>query len=101
MQGTGVLTGKVVEIDHGNGIATRYGHLHRYTVSVGQRVEARTHIGLLGSTGHVSDPRVHYEVIVNGQSQDPEKFIELARLVPIAEKQRSCALLPTARRSTR
>jgi murein DD-endopeptidase MepM/ murein hydrolase activator NlpD len=53
---------------------------------VGQRVEARTQIGLLGSTGHASDPHVHYEVIVNGQPQDPEKFIELARLVPIAEK---------------
>jgi murein DD-endopeptidase MepM/ murein hydrolase activator NlpD len=77
--------GKVVEIECGNGIATRYGHLHRYTVSVGQRVETCTQIGLLGSTGHASDPHVHYEVIVNGQPQDPEKFIELARLVPIAE----------------
>ena len=78
--------GKVVEIDHGNGIATLYGHMHRYTVSVGQRVEAHTQIGLLGSTGRASGPHVHYEVIVNGQPQDPEKFIELARFVPIAEK---------------
>ena len=78
--------GKVVEIDHGNGIATLYGHMHRYTVSVGQRVEAHTQIGLLGSTGRASGPHVHYEVIVNGQPQNPEKFIELARFVPIAEK---------------
>jgi murein DD-endopeptidase MepM/ murein hydrolase activator NlpD len=78
--------GKAVEIDHGNGIATLYGHMHRYTVSVGQRVEAHTQIGLLGSTGRASGPHVHYEVIVNGQPQDPEKFIELARLVPIADK---------------
>jgi murein DD-endopeptidase MepM/ murein hydrolase activator NlpD len=75
--------GKVVEIDHGNGIATLYGHMHRYTVLVGQRVEAHMQIGLLGSTGRASGPHVHYEVIVNGQPEDPEKFIGLARLAPI------------------
>jgi murein DD-endopeptidase MepM/ murein hydrolase activator NlpD len=78
--------GKVVEIDHGNGIVTLYGHMHRYTVSVGQRVEARTQIGLLGSTGRASGPHVHYEVIVNGQPEDPERFIGLARLVPSSVK---------------
>ena len=77
---------KVVEIDHGNGIATLYGHMHRYTVSVGQRVEAHTQIGLVGSTGRASGPHVRYEVIMNGQPQDPEKFIELAHLVPTAQK---------------
>ena len=78
--------GKVVEIDHGNGIVTLYGHMHRYTVSVGQRVEAHTQIGLLGSTGRASGPHVHYEVIVNGQPEDPERFIGLARLVPVSVK---------------
>jgi murein DD-endopeptidase MepM/ murein hydrolase activator NlpD len=78
--------GKVVEIDHGNGIVTLYGHMHRYTVSVGQRVEAHMQIGLLGSTGRASGPHVHYEVIVNGQPEDPERFIGLARLVPISVK---------------
>ena len=43
-------------------------------------------IGLLESTGHASGPHSHYEVIVNGQPLDPETFIELARLVPRAEK---------------
>ena len=43
-------------------------------------------IGLLGSTGRASGPHVHYEVIVNGQPDDPERFIALARLVPISEK---------------
>jgi murein DD-endopeptidase MepM/ murein hydrolase activator NlpD len=74
--------GKVVEIDHGNGIATRYAHLHRQTVSVGQRVAAHTQIGFLGSTGRATGPHVHYEVLVNGEPQDPEKFLMLARLVP-------------------
>jgi murein DD-endopeptidase MepM/ murein hydrolase activator NlpD len=78
--------GKVVEIDHGSGIVTLYGHMHRYTVSVGQRVEAQMQIGLVGSTGRASGPHVHYEVIVNGQPEDPERFIGLARLVPIAVK---------------
>jgi murein DD-endopeptidase MepM/ murein hydrolase activator NlpD len=77
--------GKVVEIDHGNGIVTLYGHMHRYTVSVGQRVEAHMQIGLLGSTGRASGPHVHYEVIVNGRPEDPERFIGLARLVPTSK----------------
>ncbi len=78
--------GKVIEIDHGSGIVTLYAHMHRYTVSVGQKVEAHMQIGLLGSTGRASGPHVHYEVIVNGKPEDPERFIGLARLVPISEK---------------
>ncbi|HEX2152175.1 MAG TPA: peptidoglycan DD-metalloendopeptidase family protein, partial [Stellaceae bacterium] len=75
--------GKIVEIDHGNGLVTRYGHLHRTTVSVGQRVAARTQVGLLGSTGRATGPHVHYEVLVNGEPQDAEKFMALGRIVPI------------------
>jgi len=74
--------GKVVEIDHGNGIATRYAHLHRQTVSVGQRIAAHAQIGFLGSTGRATGPHVHYEVLVNGEPQDPAKFLNLAHLVP-------------------
>lgn len=77
--------GKVVEIDHGNGIATVYGHMHRYIVSVGQRVAEHTQIGFLGSTGRTSGPHVHYEILVNDEAQDPEKFIGLARLMPGAD----------------
>jgi murein DD-endopeptidase MepM/ murein hydrolase activator NlpD len=76
--------GKIVEIDHGHGISTRYGHLHRFVVSVGQRVALHQEIGLLGSTGRATGPHVHYEVLVNGEPQDPAKFMGLARLVPIA-----------------
>jgi murein DD-endopeptidase MepM/ murein hydrolase activator NlpD len=76
--------GKVVEIDHGNGIATRYAHLHRFTVSVGQRLPAHSQIGFLGSSGRATGPHVHYEVLVNGEPQDPAKFMGLARLVPAA-----------------
>jgi len=79
--------GKVVEIDHGNGIATVYGHLHRYIVSVGQRVAEHEQIGLLGSSGRSSGPHVHYEVLVNNEPQDPEKFIGLARVIPATDRQ--------------
>jgi murein DD-endopeptidase MepM/ murein hydrolase activator NlpD len=78
--------GKVVEIDHGNGIATVYGHLHRYVVSVGQRVAEHEQIGFLGSTGRSSGPHVHYEVRVNDEPQDPEKFIGLARMIPASDR---------------
>jgi murein DD-endopeptidase MepM/ murein hydrolase activator NlpD len=74
--------GKIVEIDHGNGIATRYAHLHAFTVSVGQRVGAHQQVGYLGSTGRATGPHVHYEVVVNGEPQDPEKFFGLARYIP-------------------
>jgi len=78
--------GKIVEIDHGNGIATRYAHLHAFTVSVGQRVGAHQQVGYLGSTGRATGPHVHYEVVVNGEPQDPEKFFGLARYVPVAAR---------------
>ena len=77
--------GKVVEIDHGHGIATRYAHLHRFVVSVGEHVAARQQIGFLGSTGRATGPHVHYEVLVNGEPQDPEKFLGLARVVQVAQ----------------
>jgi murein DD-endopeptidase MepM/ murein hydrolase activator NlpD len=78
--------GKVVEIDHGNGIATLYAHLHRYIVSVGQRVAEHEQVGFLGSSGRSSGPHVHYEVRVNDEPQDPEKFIGLARVIPATER---------------
>jgi murein DD-endopeptidase MepM/ murein hydrolase activator NlpD len=68
--------GKMVEIDHGMGIHTRYAHLNQITVNVGQKLEHRTRIGLLGSTGRSTGPHVHYEVTLNGVPQDPEKFLQ-------------------------
>lgn len=73
--------GKVVEIDHGNGLTTRYAHLHRQTVSVGEHVSPRQQIGFLGSTGRATGPHVHYEVLVNGEPQDPAKFMALAHVM--------------------
>jgi murein DD-endopeptidase MepM/ murein hydrolase activator NlpD len=81
--------GRVIEIDHGFGIQTVYAHLQRCFVAVGQQVSAQSEIGLVGTTGRSSGPHVHYEVRVNGQPQDPEKFIEFSHLVPIAAPQLS------------
>jgi murein DD-endopeptidase MepM/ murein hydrolase activator NlpD len=73
--------GKVVDIDHGNGISTRYAHLHRIIVARGQHVSAHTGIGELGSTGRSTGPHLHYEVIVDGRPVDPARFLEVGRNV--------------------
>ena len=79
--------GKTVEIDHGFGIDTLYAHLRRCLVSVGQQVAGHAEIGLVGTTGRSTGPHVHYEVRVNGQPQDPEKFLALSRLIPVAAQE--------------
>lgn len=67
--------GMLVEIDHGNGIVTRYGHLSRILVKSGQTIDSGTKIGLVGSTGRSSGPHLHYEVRVDEVPRDPLKFI--------------------------
>jgi len=78
--------GRVVDIDHGSGIVTRYAHLHRITVALGQHLSGREQIGLLGSSGRSTGPHVHYEVQVNGVPQDPEKFLQAGNIVQISGK---------------
>jgi murein DD-endopeptidase MepM/ murein hydrolase activator NlpD len=67
--------GKMVEIDHGNGLATRYGHLSQIDVSVGDTVRIGQVIGLLGTTGRSTGPHLHYETRVGGEPVDPQKFL--------------------------
>ena len=73
--------GKMVEIDHGMGIATRYGHLRRIHVKKGQRVEFRQKIGQVGSTGRSTGPHVHYEIHFDDKPINPELFIKAGRHV--------------------
>lgn len=68
--------GRLVEIDHGNGIKTRFGHLNKIFVRKGDMVERDTRIGLLGNSGRSTGPHVHYEVIVEGKPRNPSKFIK-------------------------
>ena len=71
--------GNAVDIDHGNGIVTRFGHMAQVLVSEGQTVKAGEPIGLLGSTGRSTGPHLHYEVRVDGEPVDPERFLTAAR----------------------
>ena len=73
--------GKFVEIDHGSGFKTRYGHLNRILVQRGQKVEFRHKIGLLGNTGRSTGPHLHYEILYNGKPMNPWRFIKAGRYV--------------------
>lgn len=68
--------GRVVEIDHGYGIRTRFAHLRKILVKAGQEVGNRDKIALLGSSGRSTGPHVHYEVRYKGQAQNPLKFLK-------------------------
>jgi len=73
--------GKLIEIDHGAGLKTRYGHLNKILVKKGQRIEFRKRIGLLGSTGRSTGAHLHYEVVFRGKAKNPMKFIKAGRNV--------------------
>ncbi|MBM7856091.1 murein DD-endopeptidase MepM/ murein hydrolase activator NlpD [Desulfohalotomaculum tongense] len=67
--------GKCIDIDHGNGLVTRYGHLSKIKVSVGQYVQRRQVIGNVGTTGRTTGPHLHFEVRINGVPQNPANYI--------------------------
>ncbi len=73
--------GNMVEIDHGNGIITRYAHLNRIHVKRGQKVKLHQKIGLQGSTGRSTGSHLHYEVLYKGRRLDPKSFIKAGRYV--------------------
>ncbi len=73
--------GNMVEIDHGFGIKTRYGHMSSILVKVGAKVQKGTPLGRLGSTGRSTGPHVHYEVWLGDVVRDPSRFIEAGRHV--------------------
>ena len=68
--------GRMVEIDHGMGLLTRYGHMARINVQEGDKVERGTVLGQIGCSGRCTGPHVHYEVISNGQQVNPLKFMK-------------------------
>ena len=67
--------GNMVEISHGNGLATRFGHLSEISVKIGQVVRIGEIVGRIGSTGRSTGPHLHYETRVNGEAVDPQKFL--------------------------
>jgi murein DD-endopeptidase MepM/ murein hydrolase activator NlpD len=67
--------GRMVEIDHGNGLSTRYGHLSEIHVKVGDVIKIGQLIGAIGSTGRSTGPHLHYETRIDGDAVDPQKFL--------------------------
>jgi murein DD-endopeptidase MepM/ murein hydrolase activator NlpD len=67
--------GRMVEIDHGNGLSTRYGHLSEIGVKVGDQIKIGQVIGAVGSTGRSTGPHLHYETRIDGDAVDPQKFL--------------------------
>lgn len=67
--------GNMVEIDHGNGLTTRYGHLSKIDVSVGDTVTRGESIGQIGSTGRSTGPHLHYELRLNNKSVNPRHVL--------------------------
>jgi murein DD-endopeptidase MepM/ murein hydrolase activator NlpD len=68
--------GNLVELNHGQGIQTRYGHLSRRMVEPGQRVRRGQMIGLMGSTGRSTGSHLHYEVRIDGRAVNPIPFMQ-------------------------
>lgn len=73
--------GRLVEIDHGLGIRSRYAHLAEISVKRGEEVANRAKIGALGSSGRSTGPHLHYEILIDSKPMNPVKFLEAARHV--------------------
>ncbi|NQV48030.1 MAG: peptidoglycan DD-metalloendopeptidase family protein [Rhodospirillaceae bacterium] len=73
--------GKMIEIDHGAGLVTRFGHLNKILVKKGQQVNFRDKVGLLGSTGRSTGAHLHYEISFRGSNINPLKFFKAGRYV--------------------
>ncbi len=85
--------GRMVEIDHGMGIVTRYAHLDEILVKPGDKVGFRSKIGLVGSTGRTSGAHLHYEIVVKGKPMDPQRFMDVGKHL---FKEVDMAEIPTA-----
>lgn len=73
--------GRLIVIDHGNGIKTRYAHLSRHFVKAGDFVFAHQMIGAVGMTGHTSGPHLHFEVLANGVFKNPMYYLAKRTIV--------------------
>lgn len=77
--------GKLVEIDHGNRLVTRYAHLSRMDVRAGDVVTPEQRIGAVGSTGRSTGPHLHFEVLHKGRFVDPQRFLALGDLERVSD----------------
>jgi murein DD-endopeptidase MepM/ murein hydrolase activator NlpD len=70
--------GLAVQLDHGNGLVTRYAHTSRVLVKVGDLVKRGQPIALVGNTGRSTGPHLHFEVLLDGAPQNPTRFLARA-----------------------
>ena len=80
---TGIRSGygNTVEVAHGGGIVSRFGHLAAISVRVGEHVDAHTKIGGIGSTGRSTGPHLHYEIWRDGRAENPQRFLKAGAYV--------------------
>jgi murein DD-endopeptidase MepM/ murein hydrolase activator NlpD len=88
--------GNMVEIDHGNDLITRYAHASRVFVKKGDLIKRGQKVAEVGNTGRSTGPHLHFEVLVQGVPQDPQKFLNAGRNLPGAQVAQSKA--PSAQR---
>jgi len=88
--------GLVVEIDHGNGVLTRYAHCGTALVGAGARVERGVPIATVGTSGLATGPHLHYEVLVNGRQVDPLRYKLVQPSADTATAPAPVAPVPTA-----
>lgn len=86
--------GNAIDVDHGKGIITRYGHLSRIDVAVGEKVEMGEKIGAVGSTGRSTGPHLHYEVRIDGKPVNPRLFLESSNYILAYQKEKAGPALP-------
>jgi murein DD-endopeptidase MepM/ murein hydrolase activator NlpD len=67
--------GQLIDLDHGNGLVTRYGHLSGFAITLGERVHRGQVIGYVGATGRVTSPHLHYEVRIQHVPVNPYKYL--------------------------
>ena len=86
--------GNMVEVDHGNDLITRYAHASKLLVKKGDLVKRGQQVAQVGTTGRSTGPHLHFEVLVQGVPQDPQKFLAAARSQPL----QAAATVPAAPR---
>ena len=89
--------GNMIEIDHGNQLSTLYAHASRTFVKKGDLIKRGQKIAEVGTTGRSTGPHLHFEVLVQGVPQDPQKFLSAGSRLPGGSTVASSSLANTAR----